>query len=167
VAGLNSVAPYDWSKFLRDRLTSTASHAPLGGIENGGWKLAYDNMPSAMWKDHEEYTKSVNLMYSLGIEVKEDGTVGDVASGRPAEKAGIAPATKIVAVNNRQFTSTVLREAVQATATAAKPIELLIKSGEYYSVHRVEYQGGEKYPHLVRDEAKPDYLSMIIQPLAK
>jgi hypothetical protein len=69
-------------------------------------------------------------------------------------------------VNNRQFTSTVLREAVQATATAAKPIELLIKNGEYYSVHRIEYQGGEKYPHLVRDEAKPDYLSRIIQPLA-
>jgi predicted metalloprotease with PDZ domain len=166
VAGLNSVAPYDWSKFLRDRLTSTAPHAPLGGIENGGWKLEYDNMPSTIWKDHEEHAKSVNLMYSLGMDVKEDGTVSDVATGRPAEKAGVAPATKIIAVNNRQFTSTILREAVQATSTAAKPIELLIKNGEYYSVHRIEYQGGEKYPHLVRDPARQDFLSRIIEPLA-
>jgi predicted metalloprotease with PDZ domain len=87
VAGLNSVAPYDWSKFLRDRLTSTAPHAPLGGIENGGWKLEYDNMPSTIWKDHEEHAKSVNLMYSLGMEVKEEGTVSDVASG-PGGKSG-------------------------------------------------------------------------------
>ena len=63
-----------------------------------------------------------------------------------AEKAGVAPATKVIAVNNRQFSPTVLRETVQATATAPAAIDLLIKNGEYYSVHRVEYQGGEKYP---------------------
>ena len=38
--------------------------------------------------------------------------VVDVAYGGPAQKAGIAPAVAIVAVNNRQFTPTVLREAV-------------------------------------------------------
>jgi hypothetical protein len=58
-----------------------------------------------------------------------------------------------------------LREAVQSTAAESKTIELLIKNGEYYSVHRIEYQGGEKYPHLVRDETKPDLLSKIIEPL--
>ena len=166
VAGLNSVQNYDWSKFLRDRLTSTAPHAPLGGIENAGWKLTYDKTPSAIEKAVEEYRKSVNLMYSLGIEVKDDGTIGDVAYAGLAEKAGIAPATKIIAVNNRQFTPTILREAVQSTAAGPKTIELLIKNGEYYSVHRIEYQGGEKYPHLTRDATKPDLLSKIIEPLA-
>jgi len=120
------VSPYDWSRFLQDRLTLTAPHAPLGGTENGGWKLEYDSKPPDIWKAYEDYTKSTNLMYSLGIEVKEDGTIGDVASGHPAENAGIAPATKIIAVNNRQFTPTILREAVQAM----KPIELLIARSE-------------------------------------
>ncbi len=166
VAGLNSVEPYDWSKFLHDRLASTAPHAPLGGIESAGWKLTYDNTPSAMWKAQEEATKSMNLMYSLGLDVKDDGTVNDVATGRPAAKAGVAPATKIIAVNNRQFTTTILREAVQSATPDPKTIELLIKNGEYYSVQRIEYQGGEKYPHLVRDETKPDLLSKIIEPLA-
>jgi predicted metalloprotease with PDZ domain len=165
VAGLNSVQSYDWPKFLRDRLMSTAPHAPLGGIENSGWKLTYDKTPSGMAKALEEQSKSLNLMYSLGIDVKDDGAVNDVAEGRPAAKAGVAPATKIIAVNNRQFTTTVLREAVQSTAAESKTIELLIKNGEYYSVHRIEYQGGEKYPHLVRDETKPDLLSKIIEPL--
>jgi len=68
-------------------------------------------------------------------------------------------------VNNRQFSATILREAVQSTAAGPKTIELLVKSGEYYNVHRIDYQGGEKYPHLTRDESKPDLLTKIIQPL--
>jgi hypothetical protein len=56
---------------------------------------------------------------------------------------------------------------VQQTASAKRTIELLVKSGEYYSVHRIDYQGGEKYPHLVRDASKPDVLSKILEPLAR
>ena len=87
-----------------------------------------------------------------------------MAYGGPAQKAGIAPAVKLIAVNNRQFNPTVLREAVQKTATDAKPLELLIKTGEYYEVHRVDYHGGERYPHLVRDTGTPDLLSEIVKP---
>jgi hypothetical protein len=72
-----------------------------------------------------------------------------------------------VAVNNRQYTETVLREAVQKAASDAKPIELLIKTGEYYETHRIDYHGGERYPHLIRDAAAPDVLSQIIAPKAK
>ncbi len=167
VAGLNSVQPYDWSGFLRTRLESTAPHAPLAGIENSGWKLSYTAQPSSLWKAFEEDEKVVNLTYSLGLIVKEDGSIADVAYGGPAQKAGVTPATKLIAVDNRQFTPTVLREAVQRTSTAGRTIELLIKNGEYYSVQKVEYQGGEKYPHLVRDPAKADILSRIIEPMAK
>ena len=166
-AALNSVQPYDWSKFLHERLESTAPHAPLGGIENGGWKLVYDSHPSAMWRAIEEADKVVNLTYSLGMVVRVDGTVADVSVGGPAEKSGIAPTAKLIAVDNRQYTPTLLRETIQKTASAKRSIELLVKNGEYYSVHRVEYEGGEKYPHLVRDESKPDLLSKIIAPLAK
>jgi hypothetical protein len=68
-----------------------------------------------------------------------------------------------MAVNGRQFTSTVLREAV----SERKPVELLVKNGEYYETHRVEYDGGERYPHLVRDESKADLLTEITAPLVK
>jgi hypothetical protein len=42
---------------------------------------------------------------------------------------------------------------------------LLIKSGDFYQVHRIDYHGGERYPHLVRNEAAPDVLSQIIAPM--
>jgi len=159
VATLNQVQPFDWAGFLNERLHSTAPHAPLGGIEGGGWKLTYDGVRSDFWKSYENEDKLTDLSYSIGLKVKEDGTVADVAYDGPAQKAGIAPAVKLIAVNRRQFNSTVLREAV----AAKEPIDLLIKTGEYYETHHVDYRDGERYPHLVRDQSKPDLLSEIIK----
>jgi len=167
VEALNAVQPYDWSAFLRERLESTAAHAPLGGIENSGWKLTYSPARSSMWRNREEESKSANLMYSIGLKVSEDGAIGDVAMGLPAQKAGVSPATKLIAVNGRQFSTVVLREAIQAAVNKTAPIELLIKNGEYYQTFKIDYHGGELYPRLTRDESKPDVLSQIIEPLAK
>lgn len=166
-AGLNSVQPHDWTGFLNTRLHSTAAHAPLGGVENGGWKLTYNAVRSEFWKANEERRKLIDLTYSIGLKVKEDGTITDVTYRGPAEKAGIAPSSKLIAVDKRQFTPTVLREAVQKTASGAEPVELLIKVGEFYEVHRIEYHGGERYPHLERNPAAPDLLSAIIAPMVK
>jgi len=167
VAGLNAVQPYDWAGFFHERLRSTSPHAPLGGIENGGWKLVYNATRSEGWKDYEESAKVVDLSYSIGLKVKDDdGTVADILYAGAAKAAGIPPSVKVIAVNGRQYTSTVLREAVQATASG-KPLELLIKNGEYFSTHRIQYSGGERYPHLVRDESKPDVVSQIASPMVK
>ena len=167
VSTLNAVQPYDWAEFLRERVESVEPRAPLGGIENGGWKLVYNSTRSELWKNSEAERRSIDLTYSVGLVVKDDGTVRDVVVGGPAQLAGIAPADKLMALDNRQFTSTLLREAVQATAQSARTMELLVKNGEYYSVHRITYQGGEKYPHLEREQGKRDVLSQIIQPLRR
>jgi predicted metalloprotease with PDZ domain len=167
VSALNSVQPYDWAAFLRERVNSVAPHAPLGGIENGGYKLIFNSTRSELFRYFEDDKRVSDMTYSIGMVVKDDGTVQDVALGGLAQKAGIAPTDKLVAIDNRQFTATLLRETVQATASNTKVIEFLVKSGEYYSVHKVEYQGGEKFPHLVRDPDKTDVINEIVQPLAK
>lgn len=167
VATLNDVQPYDWATFFNQRLHSTAPHAPLGGIQLAGWKLAYDDARSDFWKSYEDAFKGADLSYSIGLKVKEDGTIADVALDGPAAKAGVAPATKLIAVNTRQFNLTVLREAIQAARSDTAPLALLIKSGEYYKTYGVDYRGGERYPHLVRDPGTPDLLTQIIAPLAK
>jgi predicted metalloprotease with PDZ domain len=163
VAALNRVQPYDWARFLNDRLHSTSPHAPLGGIERAGWKLAYDGTRSEFWKAREAERKEIDLNYSIGLLVSEDGNILDVRFDGPAKQAGLAPAVKLIAVNARQFTPTVLREAVAKTATDSKPLELMIKTGEYYETHRVDYHGGERYPHLVRDTSiQRDLIAEII-----
>jgi predicted metalloprotease with PDZ domain len=164
VAALNSVQPYDWAAFLNQRLHSTGSHAPLGGIQRSGWKLTYDSVRSDYWSAGEGERKLVDLRYSAGLTVGEDGLILDVAFDGPAKKAGVAPAMRLIAVNGRQYSATLLREAVAATKSDPKPLELLVKDGEYYQTHRLDYHQGERYPHLVRDESAPDLLSKIIVP---
>jgi predicted metalloprotease with PDZ domain len=161
VAGLNAVQPYDWAKFLNSRLQSTAAHAPLGGVEGSGWKLVYSDKQSTLLQDAEKEGKYADFTYSLGFRVKEDGTLSDVKLGSPAAKAGMAPAVKLMAVNNRQYNPDVLREALKS------PVDLLVRDGEIYKTFHVEYRGGAQYPHLVRDETKPDLLTAIVSPLAK
>ena len=167
VAGLSAVQTYNWTDFLNKRLESTAGHAPLAGIENSGWKLTYNATRSEMWRNREEDGKIVNMSYSIGLKVSEEGNISDVAMGGPAQKAGISPATKLIAVNGRQYGPVILREAVQAAVSKTAPIELMVKNGEYYQTFKVDYHGGELYPHLTRDDSKPDVLSKIIEPMVK
>jgi predicted metalloprotease with PDZ domain len=165
VAGLNAVQAYDWAGFLNKRLHSTDPHAPLGGITGGGWKLVYNSTRSGLWNAFEAYHKNIDMSYSLGMIIKpEDGAISDVSLNGPAAKAGVVPGAKLIAVDGRQFTPTILREAVQR---AAGSIEVLLRSGEYYKTYRILYRGGERYPHLERDSSIPDLISKVSAPIAK
>jgi predicted metalloprotease with PDZ domain len=166
VRTLNSVQPYDWAGFLNQRLESTAARAPLNGIVNGGYNLVYTDERSDYWKTREEVRRIIDVSYSLGFTAHDGGDIIDVHLNMPAFKAGLSPNTKIIAVNGRQFSMTVLHQAIQDSAKTNTPIALLIKDGEYYRTSNVDYHDGEKYPHVVRDKSRPDLISEIIRPHA-
>jgi predicted metalloprotease with PDZ domain len=161
VAALNQVVPYDWRGFWTERLTTHAPHAPLGGIEGSGWKLVYDETQSEMEHAYENEAHTVDAAFSLGLELKEDGAIADTIEGMPAAVAGIGPGMKLIAVNGRQFSPEVLRAALKAGKDSSMPLELLVENTDYYKTYKVDYHGGERYPHLVRDESKPDLLTGI------
>ena len=71
---------------------------------------------------------------------------------------------KLVAVNGRKFSKEVLGDALRAGKNSSAPLELLVENTEYYKTYKLDYHDGEKFPHLVRDETKPDLLSDIIKP---
>jgi predicted metalloprotease with PDZ domain len=160
---LNQVVAYDWRGFWTERLTSHGPGAPLTGIENSGWKVVYDETPSEMDAGSMFVNHSVNAIYSLGLDLHEDGAVADTIEGMPAAKAGIGPGMKLIAVNGRQFSPEVLRDALKSAKTGTAPIELLIENTDYYKTYKLDYHAGEKYPHLVRDDSKPDMLSDILK----
>jgi predicted metalloprotease with PDZ domain len=162
IAGLNAIQPYNWSGFFDERLHATNAHAPLQGIERGGWKLEYTSERGELMKADEESRKVMDVRYSIGLIVKEDGTIADVAYDSTARKAGVTPSVKLIAVNGREFNFQVLRDAVKATASNQQPLTLLIKNGEYYQTFPVDYHGGERYPHLTKAGSAPDLLSQVI-----
>jgi predicted metalloprotease with PDZ domain len=165
VTGLNAVAPYDWRGFWTSRLEKTGRGAPLGGIGAGGWKLTYNETIPEMQKAAEGVRRFTDVRYAIGFSVGEDGRISDVLPGSPAAAAGVAPGMRLVAVNGRRWSREGLREAIKATKTG-HPIELLVENAEFFQSCRLDYSGGEKYPHLERDASRPDLLSEIIRPAA-
>jgi len=163
VNALNQVVAYDWRGFWTERLTSHAPHAPMGGIEGSGWKLEYTENPSEMESAAQGAYHFIDTTYSLGINLHDDGGISDTVEGELAAKAGIGPGMKVVAVNGRKFSPEVLHDAIKSAKSGSAPIELLVENTDYYKTYKLNYHGGEKYPHLVRDESKPDLLSEILK----
>jgi predicted metalloprotease with PDZ domain len=159
VADLNAIAPYDWATFLNTRLDSTSPDAPTGGIENGGWKVTYDGEPSKLMGRRG----NPGDIYSIGLQLGQDGTVSDSIVGGPAFQAGVTYGMKVVGVNGRVYSHDLLEDAIKAAKDTTKPISLLVIVDEYYQTANVNYHGGERYPHLTREDSKPDYLDELIK----
>jgi predicted metalloprotease with PDZ domain len=160
---LNQVVPYDWRGFWTDRLTSHGAGAPLGGIEGTGWKIAYDEERSEMVRASEDTNREINASFSIGVIIKEDGEIQDTIEGMVAARAGIGPGMKIMAVNGRRYTPQVFRDALKAGKSQKEPLELLVENADYFRTFRLDYHDGERYPHLMRDESRPDKLGDIIR----
>jgi predicted metalloprotease with PDZ domain len=163
VSALNQVVFYDWRGFWTERLANHGPGAPLSGIEGSGWKLIYDENPSEMLSSFAGMAHFVPAGFSIGLNLRDDGGIADTIEGDVAAKSGIGPGMKVVAVNGRRFTPEILRDAIKAAKNSTTPIELLVENADYYKTYRLDYHGGEMYPHLVRDESKPDLLSDILK----
>jgi len=170
-AGLNAVWPNDWAGFFRERVYDVAPRAPIGGIENAGWKLTSTDVAPALVVAAEDETDLYDFWESLGIMVQGDGTAGpgvitDVVPGMPAAQAGVGPGMKLLAVEGRRYTRDRLRDAVRLAKGGSEPIELLVENADVYKICRVEDHGGERYPVLVRESGRPDLLAAIGKPQA-
>jgi predicted metalloprotease with PDZ domain len=162
VTALNAIAPFDWATFLHTRLDSTSPDAPIGGIENAGWKVTYSGEPAKLSGRRGTPTDA----YSIGLQLAADGTVSDSIFDGPAFEAGITSGMKVIGVNGRVYTHDLLEDAIKGTKDSAQPISLLVVNDDYINTASIHYQGGPRYPHLTREDAKPDYLDELIKPRA-
>jgi predicted metalloprotease with PDZ domain len=164
VSALNAVAPNDWAKFLRDRLESPGPGAPLGGIAGAGYALTYGPRPTAWSESSMTLDGGADLWFSLGMRVNTGGTIVDIQRGSPADKAELGPGMRIVAVNGRASSPSLLRTAVADTDNGPA-VELIVENAGYFRTLRIDYHGGERYPRLER-AAGPDRLTQIVAPRA-
>lgn len=164
VAALNAVAPYDWEAFFETRVDAVRAGAPVEGIEAAGWTLVYDEKPNAMMKAAAADPEGafVDLRFSLGLLLSDEGEIADVVPQSAAAIAGAAVGAQVVAVNSRAFSEEVMTDALDAAKANRAPLELLLLSSDYYSTVRVDYRDGQRHPHLVRDASKPDLLTALL-----
>ena len=164
VSALNEVQAHDWRGFFTARVRKVAERAPLEGIVNGGWTLVYNDRQNAISKLLEEVGGAYNAAASLGMVVSKDGSVADAIEDGIAAKNGIGPGMKIIAINDRKFAPELLPQAIREANTRHQPIRLLVENTEYIRTVSLAYYDGLRYPHLVRDQSKPDMLNEIIRP---
>ena len=85
----------------------------------------------------------------------------------PADKAGVAPGEKIIAINGQVFSPDVLKQAIQGAKGNTEPIHLILQTDAYVVNADIDYHDGERYPSLQRVNGTPDYLDDITTPLVK
>jgi len=167
IKDLNQVAPYDWAKFLHDRVDLINSRADLAGIEQGGYRLVYHDQPTISEKILTNERNGagprrtgLDAWYSIGLRISRDGNISDVRWNGPSDKARLAPGYKILAVNGHIYSNDDLKGAIKA----AEPIHLIVQADTFVSNFDIDYHDGERYPALERIEGTPAYLDNITTP---
>jgi len=171
VSALNAVAPYDWSGFLHDWLYGVGAQVPLlSGIEASGWKLVYTDERSGYENalenvgEGELEGKGVNEMFSVGLFLGSNGDVVDVLWDGPAFKAGLAPGMRLISVDGRLYSTQALRAEIIQAQKSGQPLRIQAQDDGTVRPYTVHYDGGLKYPHLVRIPGTTDYLDEILAP---
>jgi predicted metalloprotease with PDZ domain len=166
VATLQQVQPYDWAAYLDRRLNSYTEHAPLEGINQGGYRLVYTDEPTDWFKAGEKKRKMVDLSFSGGFTVStKDAKVSGVIWDSPAFNAGLTVGTQIMAVNGRTFDPDALKAAVKAAAGSREPVHLLVQSGDSFRTVDLDWHGGLRYPRLQPTAGGKGTLDALLKPL--
>jgi predicted metalloprotease with PDZ domain len=177
VAALDRVAPFDWARYLRERVDRVPIGVEPNGIARAGFKLADRDTAPALYGSYDAAAERIDARFSLGFRVTDKGEILDVLANSPAGAAKVPPGATLVAVNGRKFTKDALADAISATRAKApadapnRPagrdhVELLTTDGDFYRTFVLRYTGGPRYPVLARMPGVPDVLGSILAPRA-
>ncbi|MEO6388025.1 MAG: peptidase M61 [Croceibacterium sp.] len=148
VAALNAVYPHDWATFLRTRLETPDQPAPLAGLEMAGYRLVWKDEPNPYEKGRSGNSNTLNLFYSIGLTLDKDGKVTESLWDSPAFDAGIVNAAQVMAVNGEAYSADRLKAAITEAKGGHDAIELLVKRGDRFTTHSIDYHDGLRYPWI-------------------
>ena len=89
----------------------------------------------------------IDAAYSIGIDLREDGTISDTIEGMPAALAGIGPGMKLVAVNGRQYSPEILRDAIKTGKNTTAPLAVSYTHLDVYKRQPQHSADGEDPTH--------------------
>lgn len=82
----------------------------------------------------------------------------------PAFDAGLAPDMEISAINGIPYSPDVLRTEIAKAHKSGNLLQITAKGDGVTDLYTIRYDGGLKYPHLVREPNTTDYLQQILAP---
>ncbi|MFM5915662.1 MAG: M61 family metallopeptidase [Chakrabartia godavariana] len=165
VSILNTLSPFDWDGFFRERINGKAPTAPLSGLTLGGYRLTFGSEPTAFFRDQEKRSGELNFNYSLGMSVSKGGHVTGVIWDGPAFKAGLTTASEVLAVNGRTYAEDTLRDAIISAEGGKDPIKLIVRTGRVVREVALSWNGGLRYPRLEKVGVGETSIDRLLSPL--
>lgn len=165
---LNTIYPYDWAGFIKTRVQTPGQPSPLGGIERGGYKLAWKEEPNPYDKARMAAAKYISLNHSIGLAIDNDGKITGSRWDGPAFKAGLVTGMQIISVNGKTYDQETIKAAITAAKGTNMPIDLIVKRDDLVRPIRIEYHDGLRWPWLERAASgtAPTGLDKLLAPRA-
>ncbi|MGH9686468.1 MAG: hypothetical protein ACRD5K_05180 [Candidatus Acidiferrales bacterium] len=159
-AALSAVWPYDWHSFFEKRIYEVNDKPPTEGLEAAGWRIVYNSTANTAGFAAAAGPVGYDAAYSIGINVKEDGSISDVWQDTPAYMAGLGPHMKILAVDGHAYSADVLNDAIAHPQDGK--ISIVAQNFDSVQTYELHYAGGVRFPHLARIPGSHDYLTEIL-----
>ena len=149
VRTLSALAEYDWAAFLDDSLHRREAGAPLEGLERGGYRLIYRSYRNDFCRSFDTLNGQLDLRFSIGLTLTDNGTVQEVMWGSAAFDAGLTADSTIQRVNGQVYSALLMGETIEA-ATDGGSITLTVKARPQSKPREVavNYREGNRFPHL-------------------
>ncbi len=160
---LNDLLAHDWERFFADRVDATQDEFALGLVEQLGYTWQYSNEPPEAPRGESWHGGGVDARESIGARFSSNGNVQDILLDSPADKAGLGPTMQVEGVNGYVWSADRMIEAIAQSAVRGT-IDLMFVSGDRFLHRTIEYDGGPRYPKLVRADDKADRFGEILTP---
>ncbi len=167
VKTLNDLVPFDWQGLLTAHLDRVQPRLPMQGLERSGWRLVYNDRPNQAMADNDERRETHDWSFSLGFVVGKEDKIGDVLPDSPAGRAGMVAGEKLLGVGGHVYSDRAMEAALAGAKAGNAPLDIVAADGDAIRIHRLDYHGGPRYPHLERIDGKPDVLGEILKARGK
>jgi predicted metalloprotease with PDZ domain len=151
IKGLNDIAPFSWEDYFLVRLNGHDGAYLLDGLKDSGYRLVFRATESAMFAQYEQEDGVLDLSYSIGARIRQNGVVQNVSWNSSAFEAGMVPGMRITAIDGEAFSFDALRTRIQAASPTRIRLSVISEAGEAVEVS-FDYRAGLRFPHLEENE---------------
>jgi predicted metalloprotease with PDZ domain len=147
IAALNAIAAFSWQDYILVRLNAHDETHLLEDLKASCYRLVFSATESALLAQEEQEEGVLDLSYSIGARIRQNGVVQDVSWNGSAFEAGVVPGTKITAIDGEGFSFDALRRRIEANSTARIRLTVKNEAGEVEEIS-FDYRAGLRFPHL-------------------
>jgi predicted metalloprotease with PDZ domain len=150
ISGLNGIAPFSWLNCLLVQLNAHDGEHLLDDLKDANYQLVFSPMESAIFAQQEQQDGALDLSYSIGARIRQNGLVQSVSWHSSAFEAGMVPGMRITAIDGETFNFDALRTRLQSNSPARISLTVTSETGEVEEIS-FAYRAGLRFPHLERN----------------